>query len=339
MSNFVKKNVMQACTSAFDVDESDPTVLLRTDKVYFGAKFDMLIAQRGSRLTKEALHDVQKNCLSFYQELARQIKMRINHKDEFLQGLTCVDPEVAVSGDVPSIIPMFERFGETLPLIDIEDLNTEWRRLSMEPDLMENFHKFIALNKRNPQKRRRSRKRAEKLPVEVVELEGNLLFPFINLMASDSSLFKCPDAFRGVFSDDDYEQSSDCESENDDSDVEPRPSEDPRPDCYPKDNRIDPAAFWSFVRTIKDGRGQPQFSNVCQFMEVLMTMPHSSASAERKFSRLKIFKTPLRNKLGPATLNSMFHTQRFVPKVSEWTVPQSIVSQSKNWKSISSAEV
>lgn len=59
MVNFVKTYFMQA-TSAFDVDEREPAVLLRTYKAYFWTKFDLLVSQKGSRLTKDVLHLVQK---------------------------------------------------------------------------------------------------------------------------------------------------------------------------------------------------------------------------------------------------------------------------------------
>lgn len=66
--------------------------------------------------------------------------MRINHKDQFLQALTCIDPKVGVSGDVPSIIPVYYRFQDVLH-IDVESLNSEWRRLSVEPHLIDDFLK------------------------------------------------------------------------------------------------------------------------------------------------------------------------------------------------------
>ncbi|XP_045027180.1 uncharacterized protein LOC123470692 [Daphnia magna] len=56
----------------------------------------------------------------------------------------------------------------------------------------------------------------------------------------------------------------------------------------------DPEFFWSFIKTYTDLNSGQTFLNVAEFMEFLISLPHSSAAAERQFSRLKIIKTPLR---------------------------------------------
>ena len=137
MSNFIRKSSLHG-KSAFDVDERDPAALKSIGEVYCGAKFDALVTSKRSSLT--ALNYVKQKCLLFYQVLCGQIKNRIDHTDPFIVGLKCVDPEVALSGEIPSIIPMYEQFAKVFP-VDIEKLNSEWRRISDEESLKEDFLK------------------------------------------------------------------------------------------------------------------------------------------------------------------------------------------------------
>ena len=77
---------------------------------------------------------------------------------------------------------------------------------------------------------------------------------------------------------------------------------------------------------------QTKNKDISDFMKLLMSLPHSSASAERNFSKLKIFVFPLRNKLLPKTVKSLFHVTRFIPDVAEWNIETSLVNDAKNWK-------
>ena len=60
---------------------------------------------------------------------------------------------------------------------------------------------------------------------------------------------------------------------------------------------IDPAQFWVYLETVKLENGLSRFPLLPSFMKIVMSLPHSSASAERRFSHLKVIKTPLRNKI------------------------------------------
>ena len=118
----------------------------------------------------------------------------------------------------------------------------------------------------------------------------------------------------------------DSDDEDDDRVEEAERSKADRPDCHPKENLVDPAQFWDYVGTLKDGADQYKFKNISDCMKLLMSLPHSSASAERNFSKLNIFVSPLRNKLFPKTVQSLFHVTRFIPDVAEWNI-ETIVSR------------
>jgi hypothetical protein len=63
-------------------------------------------------------------------------------------------------------------------------------------------------------------------------------------------------------------------------------------------------------------------------MEFLMALPHSSASAERCFSFLKLIRSPLRNKLSPETIRALMHVKRYVRcPVQNWEIPESLLSE------------
>lgn len=78
------------------------------------------------------------SCLTFYIELCSEIKMRVNHKDDTLIQLQCIDPKGALSSKVLSIAPLFYKFRSTLTL-DIEEINTEWRQLSKLETLLDDI--------------------------------------------------------------------------------------------------------------------------------------------------------------------------------------------------------
>ena len=119
MENFVKKHYLDA-VNCFEVNEDDERILYPLDKVYFGAKFEELATKvlkpRQPRdlvkenANKQKLAEVKENCLKCYQELCKQIKKRIDHKDDLLTKLSWIDPKKAVTDENPSIIPPHTKF-------------------------------------------------------------------------------------------------------------------------------------------------------------------------------------------------------------------------------------
>jgi len=60
-------------------------------------------------------------------------------------------------------------------------------------------------------------------------------------------------------------------------------------------------------------------------MLTLTCLPDSSAGAERQFSKLKIIKTALRNRLNPKIVPDLLHVRRFVLDPSSWEIPNTLV--------------
>ena len=90
--------------------------------------------------------------------------------------------------------------------------------------------------------------------------------------------------------------------------------------------------FWNCLSSIEDGTGDPAFTALPKFMRVMMSLPHSSASAERQFSTLKMVKTPFRNRLLPDTISDIMHVKREVPDAEQWNVPDKLITRAKKWK-------
>lgn len=72
--------------------------------------------------------------------------------------------------------------------------------------------------------------------------------------------------------------------------------------------------FWEKVGKIKNGLNENMFSDLVNFVFNLLSLPHSSAAAERKFSTLALVKTKLRNRLELCSLNNIMMCKEMINK-------------------------
>lgn len=63
--------------------------------------------------------------------------------------------------------------------------------------------------------------------------------------------------------------------------------------------------YWIKISKIKNAAGEYCFKDLTNFIFDLLILPHSSATAERKFSEFALIKTKLRNKLELKTINNI----------------------------------
>ncbi|XP_050298659.1 uncharacterized protein LOC126737704 [Anthonomus grandis grandis] len=77
------------------------------------------------------------------------------------------------------------------------------------------------------------------------------------------------------------------------------------PDIDLKKQTTDFDSFWSHVFDCKNELDIEMFPNLTKLIKTLMCLPHSSAAAERKFSKLSLIKNDLRNRLNITTCNSI----------------------------------
>ncbi|XP_054745887.1 uncharacterized protein LOC129250276 [Anastrepha obliqua] len=82
---------------------------------------------------------------------------------------------------------------------------------------------------------------------------------------------------------------------------------------------IDIDSFWQKVSNIKNGLGELMFPDLTSFIFTLLSLPHSSAVAERKFSSLKLIKTNTRNKLEIKTIHHILTCKELIKKNCVWS--------------------
>lgn len=69
------------------------------------------------------------------------------------------------------------------------------------------------------------------------------------------------------------------------------------------DNEFD--EMWKEICTYKRGNTEISFPNMRLLVNIIRSLPHSNASAERAFSVISDIKTKKRNKTGKRTMNSL----------------------------------
>lgn len=78
------------------------------------------------------------------------------------------------------------------------------------------------------------------------------------------------------------------------------------------ENCLDISIFWKKVSSIKLANNTPAFPTLCEFINNLMALPHSSANVERIFSQINLNKTKIRNSLETNTLAGILYSKYFL---------------------------
>lgn len=75
------------------------------------------------------------------------------------------------------------------------------------------------------------------------------------------------------------------------------------PESILKESEID--VFWHKIATFTDVAGNHKFKYVGNFVLDVLVLPHSNATCERKFSKINLIKTKIRNKLCSKTISGL----------------------------------
>lgn len=166
MSNFIQASVLGR-KDPFELDHRYPNYFKSLNEVYLGAKAEeMMHPDSGQDWRSERdIENMRKQALSFYVELCSQIKSRINHKDDLIINLRCIDPLIARSGSIPSMVPIYMKFRQTIRL-DIELVDQEWRSLAHNGDIYERFEEY---RKEKEKDDLSSKKKRKPPPLRVIE--------------------------------------------------------------------------------------------------------------------------------------------------------------------------
>ncbi|KAK2724018.1 hypothetical protein QYM36_002383 [Artemia franciscana] len=112
---FVTKEAIAIAGDPFRVKLTPPN-FLKLEELMLGPNTLNYIATSSSagQLNRQQVQTIHTNCLSFLVEMCLQVSIRIDYKDETLVNLRCIDPTVAVSGKVDTIVPLMIRFPNLL---------------------------------------------------------------------------------------------------------------------------------------------------------------------------------------------------------------------------------
>lgn len=89
--------------------------------------------------------------------------------------------------------------------------------------------------------------------------------------------------------------------------------------------------FWYKVGTLKNHFNEYLYKNLYEFVANIMTFPHSSASAERVFSKLALMKNKLTNRLKVTTCESMLSALNLVEnELENWTPSAELIHKYRN---------
>lgn len=109
--------------------------------------------------------------------------------------------------------------------------------------------------------------------------------------------------------------------------------------CLPTDiknklKHVDFVEFWFELNSYKNSADETVFKNICLFVFDILSLPHSSASAERIFSQLNLIKSKLRNRLSPETCNSLLMAKTLLGNNScfQWKPDKSLLNKPITYK-------
>lgn len=123
---FIKRDYL-INTPLEQIDFKNPRNYMPLEEVYFGGSVNTTILE--GRVTSEQLHIFRTRSLDFYIEACSQIIQRFPLKDNPLQLLNFLDPEVVKSGSIPSLSLVFSKFPNFLETTTLQPIDNEWRLL------------------------------------------------------------------------------------------------------------------------------------------------------------------------------------------------------------------
>lgn len=125
LRNFMNKKYLDT-TPLEKINWYNPDNFLPEKEMYLGAKFEQEAASFG--LLPRKMSEIKTNCLKFYVTLAKNIRTRFEFGNGILKFMNNFEPSVALSGRIPSVLPIMN---VVAPLkLDIDLVNSDWRHLA-----------------------------------------------------------------------------------------------------------------------------------------------------------------------------------------------------------------
>ena len=117
-------------------DPSDPANHLPLTKLYFGLEAAMLLAtDKYKALHKEAFGECFRRCKQFCTELCCQLKKRLPLDNAVMTELKFLDPQMVVSGSIPSIADVASKFPNVVPPENLQSVDQKWREFMYNEEI------------------------------------------------------------------------------------------------------------------------------------------------------------------------------------------------------------
>ncbi|XP_043277820.1 zinc finger MYM-type protein 1-like [Venturia canescens] len=99
-----------------------------------------------------------------------------------------------------------------------------------------------------------------------------------------------------------------------------------------KFENFDFAEFWMKIACLKNSLDEMMFPNLTKLIKAILSLPHSSAAAERTFSQLNLMKTKSRNRLDVDTCEAILHSKALLNESTCYNWQPSSTLQAKKPK-------
>lgn len=92
--------------------------------------------------------------------------------------------------------------------------------------------------------------------------------------------------------------------------------------------------FWKSIFAMKNTLGNPMFSHLSVLVKGIISLPHSSAAAERVFSALYLIKTKTRNRLNVETCDAILHSKSLLGNLEchSWVPSESLMKRKVEYR-------
>lgn len=124
-ANFLTVQSFKA-ENVFKFNHKNPSNFFPFEKVYVGISATNTTFEM-KQYEKSKLIVCYKSCLNFYLELCTEVKKRFCFEDNIFKLIEIVEPSVAQSYEVKSLLPIIKEFPVLSDLVDVRCLDNEWK--------------------------------------------------------------------------------------------------------------------------------------------------------------------------------------------------------------------
>ncbi|XP_067123238.1 zinc finger protein 862-like [Centruroides vittatus] len=126
LHNYLKKDYVDSIPLN-KIDTQNSRHFQRIETIYLGAMCEVQIAK--NKFPEKDMKLFLSSIQSFYIVLSAEIKKKFPFDDLILQEITKLEPKIALSGNVRSVVNLVTHFPNIVPEHEYEELNTEWQLL------------------------------------------------------------------------------------------------------------------------------------------------------------------------------------------------------------------